>query len=71
MSTEVKQKVSRISIEDAETRIGEVVFVDARGATALSRNPLQIPGAIHLPAKELANGLKRLPRNRTLVTYCT
>ena len=71
MSTGVKQKVSRISIENAKKRRGEVVFVDARSATALSRNPLQIPGAIHLPAKELANGLQRLPRNRTLVTYCT
>ncbi len=71
MSTEVKQKVSRISIEDARKRMGDVVFVDARSATALSRNPLQVSGAIHLPAKELANGLKRLPRNRTLVTYCT
>ena len=71
MSTEAKQKVSRISIEDAKKRMGEVVFVDARSATALSRNPLQVRGALHLPAKELANGLKRLPRNRTLVTYCT
>ncbi len=71
MSTEVKQKVSRISIEDAKKRMDEVVFVDARSATALSRNPLQVPGAIHLPAKELASGLRRLPRNRTLVTYCT
>lgn len=71
MSTGVKQKVSRISIEDARKRMGEVIFVDARSATALSRNPLQVPGAIHLPAGELASGLKRLPRNRTLVTYCT
>ena len=71
MSREAKQKVSRISIEDAKKRMGEVVFVDARSATALSRNPLQVSGAIHLPAKELANSLKRLPRNRTLVTYCT
>ncbi len=71
MSTEVKQKVSRISLEDASKRMGEVVFVDARSATALSRNPLQVRGAIHLPAKELPTGLKRLPRNRTLVTYCT
>ncbi len=71
MPTEVKQKITRMSIEDAKKRIDEVVFVDARSATALSRNPLQVPGAIHLPVKELAAGLNRLPRNRTLVTYCT
>jgi rhodanese-related sulfurtransferase len=71
MSTEVKQKVSRISIEDVKKRMNEVVFVDARSATALSRNPLQVPGALHVPAKEVANAVNRLPRNRTLVTYCT
>ncbi len=71
MPTEVKQKISRISIEDAKRRMDEIVFVDARSATALSRNPLQVPGAIHLPVKELANRLNRVPRNRTLVTYCT
>ncbi len=71
MSTEVKPKVSRISLDEVKKRIDEVVFVDARSATALSRNPLQIPGAIHLPAKELPKGLDRLPRKRTLVTYCT
>ncbi len=71
MPTEVKQKISRISIEDAKRRMDEVVFVDARSAIALSRNPLQVPGAIHLPVKELANGLNRVPHNRTLVTYCT
>ncbi len=71
MSTELKPKIRRISLDDAKKRIDEVIFVDARSATALSRNPLQIPGAIHLPAKELPKVLNRLPRNRTVVTYCT
>ncbi len=71
MPTATKAKISRISIEDAEKRMDEVVFVDARSATALSRNPLQVSGAIHVPAKEIAAALRRLPRDRTLVTYCT
>lgn len=71
MLTEVKEKVGRISIEDVKKRMNEVVFVDARSATALSRNPLQVPGAVHVPAKEVGNAINRLPRNRTLVTYCT
>lgn len=71
MPTATKAKISRISIEDVRKRMDEVVFVDSRSATALSRNPLQVPGAIHVPAKEVENALKRLPRNRTLVTYCT
>lgn len=71
MPASSKGKISRISLEDVKKRMDEVVFVDARSATALSRNPVQVPGAIHVPAKEVGNAAKNLPRNRTLVTYCT
>lgn len=71
MPTTIKEKVSRISLEDVRKRMDEVVFVDARSATGLSHNPVQVPGAIHLPLKELPGGIKRLPRNRPIVTYCT
>ncbi len=71
MPTAAKVKISRITIEDVKKRMDEVVFVDARSNTALSRNRLQVSGAIHVPAKEVGNALKRLPRHRTLVTYCT
>ncbi len=71
MPHSTKAKINRISINDVKKRMDNVVFVDARSTTALSRNPLQVPGAINVPAKEIANALKRLPRNRTLVTYCT
>jgi rhodanese-related sulfurtransferase len=71
MSTQAKAKISRITIDEAKERMNEIVFVDARSTTALSRNPLRVPGAIHVPAKEVEKALKRLPRNRTLVTYCT
>lgn len=71
MPTELKQKISRISIDDVKKRMDEVVFVDARSATALSRNPVQVRRAIHVTTKDVPHALKRLPRNRTLVTYCT
>ncbi len=71
MPTATKAKISRISIEDVKKRLDGLTFVDARSATALSRNPMQVRGAIHVPAKEVANALKHLPHNRTLVTYCT
>lgn len=72
MGTQTKtKKIVRISIDEVRKRMGDLVFIDARSATALSRNPLQVPGAIHVPAKEVEKALERLPRNRTLVTYCT
>lgn len=71
MATRSKEKIDRMSLEDAREHMDEIAFVDTRSTTALSRNPLKVPGAIYLPLKELANGLQRLPRNRTIVTYCT
>ena len=71
MATQTKTPVRRISIDEVRQSKKQVVFVDARSATALARNPLQIPGAIHVPAKNLDKNFKQLPRNRTLVTYCT
>lgn len=71
MATQTKIPIRRISIDEVRQGKKQVVFVDARSATALARNPLQIPGAIHVSAKNLDENLKQLPRNRTLVTYCT
>lgn len=66
-----KNQISRIGIEDAKRRRKELVFVDARSAISLARDPSQVPGAIHVPAKQLDERIKLLPRNRTLITYCT
>lgn len=71
MATQTKTPIRRISVDEVRQGKKQVVFVDARSATALTRNPLQVPGAIHVPVKELEKSLKQLPRNRTLVTYCT
>ncbi len=64
-------QIHRISIEEVQKQMKDVVFVDARSATARSRNPQQVRGAIQVGAKKMDQGVKRLPRNRTLVTYCT
>jgi len=71
MATQPKVLIHRMSIEEARRRGKDVVFIDTRSNTALSRNPLQIAGAVHVPAKEVTPALKQLPHNRTLVTYCT
>lgn len=64
-------KIERVSIDDALRAMHDAVFVDARSTTALSRNPLQVRGAIHLPVKEIEQRWRQLPRDRTLITYCT
>jgi hypothetical protein len=51
--------------------MNDLVFVDARSATALHRNPNQVAGAVHVLIKELDQRVKQWPHNRTLVTYYT
>lgn len=71
MAGQSKTPIRRIAIDEVRRRMNELVFVDARSATALARNPVQVPGAIHLPVKKLDQSLAELPEHRTLVTYCT
>lgn len=71
MPTSSKARIQRISVDEARRRKNNLVFVDCRSATALTRNPSQVRGALHAPEKDLRTALKRLPRKRTLVTYCT
>lgn len=63
--------IPRISLEEAQKRISEVTFLDARSPRALARNPRQVPGALHVPVKQVDQAVRWLPRNRVLVTYCT
>lgn len=71
MATPTKLFIRRISIDKVRQQMKQLVFVDARSATAVARNPLQVPGAFHVPIKKLDERLKELPRDRVLVTYCT
>jgi len=59
---EVKQKM------DA----GEpITFLDARAAKAWDSSEVKIAGAIRMLADEVAQRLEEIPRDRTVVTYCT
>ncbi len=71
MASHNRDQVTRIDLNEIMRRTRDMVFVDARSATSLKRNPTQIPGAIHVPIKELDRAVEELPRNRELVTYCT
>ena len=74
MSSQQKTPVRRISLEDAKHQMEDVVFVDVRSATSEKKSPAgahRSSCAPHVPLKELEERAKRLPRDRTLVTYCT
>ena len=68
------QDVPRMTAEQLYTRMrkGEpVVVLDVRTAAAVSYQPDQIPGTRWLPLAEVVEQAAVLPRNATIVTYCT
>ena len=46
-------------------------FIDARNPKAWSESDEKLPGALRVPADELAKHLDQIPRDRTIITYCT
>jgi hypothetical protein len=67
-------RVARITPEElkAELNAGaDLVIVDLRHTMDGESEPRMLPGAIRLPAEELEERGKELPRNKTLVLYCS
>ena len=61
----------RISVEEAHKlwEKGEALFVDTRTEPAYKES--RIKGAILIPVNEVGAKSDELPRNKTIVTYCT
>ena len=65
---------TRITIDEAKERIdrGEpLVFIDSRNSEAWAKASTRLPGAVRVPADEIKEHLKEIPRDRTIVSYCT
>ena len=66
--------VPRMSPEELYTRMAQgeaVVVLDVRTTDGLSVHPDQIPGTRWLPLADVVQQVDTLPRQRTIVTYCT
>jgi len=48
-----------------------IVFLDTRGPEAWDKSDVKIPGAIRVPANEVTQHLSEIPRDATIITYCT
>ena len=65
---------TRITIDEAKERIdrGEpLVFIDSRNSEAWAKASTRLPDAVRVPADEIEEHLKEIPRDRTIVSYCT
>jgi rhodanese-related sulfurtransferase len=67
-------EVTRVTVDEIGERMkrGErFAFLDTRNPTAWGESGQKLPGAIRMPADEVDQRLNEIPRDRTVITYCT
>jgi rhodanese-related sulfurtransferase len=65
---------TRVTVDEVKERMdrGEpIVFLDARNPNAWAGSDVKLPGAIRVPADEVQEHIGDIPRDRTIITYCT
>ncbi|MFN2530348.1 MAG: rhodanese-like domain-containing protein [Pyrinomonadaceae bacterium] len=67
-------EATRVTADEIKERIerGEqFTFVDTRNPKAWAEAETKIAGAVRIPADEVASRSGEIPRERTIITYCT
>jgi len=70
----IMAEAPRITVSEVKKRTdaGETfTFIDTRNPQAFSESDSTLPGAIHLSLDQLDEKLKSIPKNKSVVTYCT
>jgi membrane protein DedA with SNARE-associated domain/rhodanese-related sulfurtransferase len=66
--------MARISVDELYTQMQGApapIVVDVRSLTAQELQSRRIPGALHVPAHDVARHVSSLPRDRDIIFYCT
>ena len=76
MTTETRQTMAptRVTADEIIERMNrgeKFTFLDTRNPKAWSESDEKLPGALRVPADELEKHLDQIPRDRTIITYCT
>ena len=67
-------EATRITTDEIRERLerGEqFAFVDTRNPTAWAESNTKLPNAIRVAGDELPQHLDEIPKDRTVITYCT
>ncbi len=67
-------EATRITVDEVRERLDrgeEFAFVDTRNPKAWAESEQKLPHAMRVPADELTAHLNEIPRDRTIITYCT
>ena len=67
-------EVTRVTVDEVKERMdrGEAfTFIDTRNPKAWAEAQTKLPNAIRITADEVEQHLDEIPRDRTVITYCT
>ena len=67
-------ELKRITVKEVKEKMDKdepVLFIDTRNSRDWSESDIKLPGALRIHFSELEKHLDRLPRDRSIVTYCT
>jgi len=67
-------EATRVTVEEMKQRMDrgeQFTFIDTRNPKAWSEADTKLPGAIRVPADEVDQHLAEIPKDRTVITYCT
>ena len=67
-------EATRITVDEVKERMDrgeQFAFVDTRNPIAWAESDQKLPNAIRIPANELDQHLDEIPKDRTVITYCT
>ena len=67
-------EVTRVTVDEVRARMdrGErLAFIDTRNSQAWGESDTKLPGALRVPADEVAEHSAEIPRDRAVITYCT
>jgi rhodanese-related sulfurtransferase len=67
-------EVSRITIDELKHSLDnkeQVFIIDTRSPAAWESSNVKISGAVRIHYSELEQHISEIPRDRTIVTYCT
>lgn len=67
-------ETTRITADEVKERLErgeEFTFLDSRNPTAWAESDKKLPHAIRVPDTEVAQHFDEIPKDRTVITYCT
>jgi rhodanese-related sulfurtransferase len=67
-------EVTRVTVDEVKERMDrgeQFTFVDTRNPKAWAEAETKLPGALRVPADEAEKHFDDIPKDRTVITYCT